>query len=76
MSKYPGPFWHEKYMLFDALIIILIPLLLSLFIVNLIHRYPGFKTLIWIIGILIFVVIIGFRFWLIWFFEIRKNKKS
>jgi heme/copper-type cytochrome/quinol oxidase subunit 2 len=76
MSIKPGPFWHEKYIPLDALIIIGMALLLAIFIPNTIHHFPGHGKLIWIIGILIILIVIGLRLWLVWFFEIRKNKKS
>ena len=73
MSKGFGPFWHEKYIPLDALIIIGIALLLAIFIPNTIHRFPGHNILIWTIGILIVLIIIGLRLWLVWFFEIKKK---
>jgi len=76
MSKGIGPFWHEKYMLLNIIVVIGIALLFAIVIPNTIHRFPEHNILIWTICILIIIIIIGFRFCLTWFFEKRKNKKS
>jgi hypothetical protein len=73
MSKGIGPFWHEKYMLLNILVVIGIALLFAIVVPNTIHRFPGHNILIWTIGILIILIIIGLRLWLVWFFEIRKK---
>ncbi len=74
MSKFPGPFWHEKYILFDILIIMGIILSNAVFIPKMINHHHKYSTLIWILWILAWVIIIGLKTLLIWFVETKKNK--
>jgi len=75
MSKYPGPFWHEKYMFLNAITIILGILMLGIVIPN-IFTHPKNSTMIWILGMSAYILILGLKVLLIWFIEKKEKNKS
>ena len=74
--KDPGSFWHEKYMFLDINIVIGSILLFVIVIPNLIHKSPPYSTIIWITGILLVLIVYAVKYWLIWFIERKRMKKT
>lgn len=75
MSKGLGPFWHEKYILLDAVIFIGLFYVFIFMIPGMIDNSPSHWIIFWLLGILITLIIFGFKFWLVWFIESKNNKK-